>query len=319
MQLNSIIHGVDVAKDELCVGQLGAGAVQRVSNDAVSIRAWLRQLPKGSIVAMESTGRYHRLLAQLAYKAGMRVYVLNARNVHFYAKALGMRSKTDRVDTGVIARYVAEHQDQLHPWRPEVALPSRVEELIHRRAVVVTKRESLRQCLRECPELKQAWQRLDQAFGDFLRCTEAKIKALVKVDEVLRTAQRRIQTVIGFGPVGSCLLAGLLNRIPFASSDALVAYSGWDPRPDDSGRKRGRRRLTKAGPAYMRKQWYMVGFTAARTKALKPVYLALRARGLATTEAAIVLARKLLRAAYAVWKTGRPFDLDVFLGKPRPA
>ena len=62
----------------------------------------------------------------------------------------------------------------------------------------------------------------------------------------------------------------------------------------------------------------MVGFTAARTKALKPVYLALRARGLATTEAAIALARKLLRAAYAVWKTGRPFDLDMFLGQPRP-
>lgn len=318
MQLNSMIHGVDVAKDELCVGPLGSKAVQRVSNDAASIDIWLRQLPKGSIVAMESTGRYHRLLAQLAYKAGMRVYVLNARNVHFYAKALGMRSKTDRVDTAVIAQYVAEHQDKLHPWRPEVALPGPVEELIRRRALVVTKRESLRQCLRECPELKEAWQRLDQALGDFLRCIEAKIKTRIKTDEKLCTAQRRIQTVIGFGPLGSALLAGLLDRIPFASSDALVAYSGWDPRPDDSGRKRGRRRLTKAGPAYMRRQWYMVGFTAARTKALKPVYLALRARGLATTEAAIALARKLLRAAYAVWKTGRPFDLDMFLGQPRP-
>jgi len=31
---------------------------------------------------MESTGRYHQLLAQMAIHAGMHVYVLNARDVH---------------------------------------------------------------------------------------------------------------------------------------------------------------------------------------------------------------------------------------------
>jgi transposase len=319
MQSNSMIHGVDVAKDELMVGHLGDKAVHRLDNKAAAIRCWLRRLPQGSVVAMESTGRYHRLLAQLAFEAGMRVYVLNARNVHFYAKALGTRSKTDRVDTGVIARYVAEHQDKLHPWRPEQSLPSPAEDLIRRRALVVTKRESLRQSLRECPQLKQAWQQLDRAFGEFLRRADAQLNALIKADETLRAAQRRIQTVVGFGPLGSALLACLLQRIPFASSDSLVAYSGWDPRPDDSGRKRGKRRLTKSGPAYMRKQWYMAGFTAARMKALKPAYEALKARGLATTEAAIILARKLLRAAYSVWKTGRPFDLATFLGQPKSA
>ena len=53
--------------------------------------------------------------------------------------------------------------------------------------------------------------------------------------------------------------------------------------------------------------------------ALKPLYEALRARGLASTEAFVILGRKLLRAAYAVWKTGRSFDLDTFLGRPQPA
>lgn len=319
MQSNSMIHGVDVAKDELFVGQPGSKAVHRLDNKAAAIRCWLRSLPKGCVVAMESTGRYHRVLAQLAFEAGMKVYVLNARNVHFYAKGLGMRSKTDRVDTGVIARYVAEHQDKLHPWRAEQSLPSRSEDLIRHRGLVVAKRESLRQSLRDCPDLKEAWQQLDRAFGEFLRRADAQLKALINADETLRAAQSRIQTVVGFGPLGSALLASVLQRIPFASSDSLVAYSGWDPRPEDSGRKRGRRRLTKAGPAYMRRQWYMVGFTAARMKALKPAYEALRTRGMATTEAAIILARKLLRAAYAVWKTGRPFDLARFLGQPKSA
>lgn len=43
---------------------------------------------------------------------------LDLKDVHFYAKALGMRAKTDKVDAGVIVRYVAEHHQSLHPWQP---------------------------------------------------------------------------------------------------------------------------------------------------------------------------------------------------------
>lgn len=317
MQSDPNVYGVDVAKDELFTGALGRNTVQRVANKEDAVRAWLRQLPKGSVVAMESTGRYHLLLARLAHQAGMRVYVLNARNVRRYAEGLGVRGKTDRLDTDVIARYVAEHQNKLHQWLPEVSQLSTVEELIRRRTVVVAKRESLRQCMGHCPQLRDAWQQLDRAFATLVHCIEAKVKAAIKADDKLRAGQKNIQTVIGFGPLGSSLLAGLLERIPFARSDSLVAYTGWDPQPADSGRRRGRRQLTKAGPAYLRKQWYMVGLTAARSRALKPTYEALRAKGLTSTEAIIILARKLLRVAYAVWKSGRPFDLNKLIGSPQ--
>jgi hypothetical protein len=45
-----------------------------------------------------------------------------------------------------------------------------------------------------------------------------------------------------------------------------------------------------------------MGFAALRKNALKPLYLALRAKGYAPTQAFIILERKLLRAAFAVWK-----------------
>jgi transposase len=313
MQLNSMIHGVDVAKDELVVQGLGHASTVHLGNNAAEIRAWLGKLPKGSTVAMESTGRYHQLLARLAHAAGMQAYVLNARRLFFYARGLEVRGKTDRVDAGVIARYVAEHGAKLHQWQPARQEHSRIDELIRRRAVAVTKRESFRQCLVGCQDLEAEFKKLDQALQAFVHFIDRKINELIQADEKLRAARSLIQGVVGFGPVGSALLAVLLERIPFATSDALVAYSGCDPRPDDSGRRRGRRKLSKAGPSYLRKQWYMVGLSAARSKALSPMYQALRARGLATTEAAIILGRKLLRAAYSVWKTKRPFELQTFL------
>ena len=98
---NFFKSGVDVGKAELLVAkqpsdkQQPIGEKLRLPNTDSAIVKWLRTLPPGSPIAMESTGRYHQRLALLAIQAGMKVYVLNARDVHFYSKALGMRGKTD--------------------------------------------------------------------------------------------------------------------------------------------------------------------------------------------------------------------------------
>lgn len=78
-------------------------------NDASAITRWFASLPKDCSIAMESTGRYHLLLARLALQAGLNVEVLNARDVRFYAKALRARAKSDALDCVVIPRYLQVH------------------------------------------------------------------------------------------------------------------------------------------------------------------------------------------------------------------
>jgi transposase len=313
MQTNPSIIGVDVSKAELVAAREGEATARHIGNEVADIRAWLQQLPCGSVVAMEATGKYHLPLAKLAHAAGMRVFILNACDVYFYAKAIGCRGKTDRVDAFVIARYATEHHKKLHQWTPAAADHTRIDELLRRRALIVAKRDALRQTLAGLKDVTTAVKQLEQAFDDLLRTIEEKVQSLVAADPVLAPVQRRLAGVIGFGPVGSALLAVLLTRIPFANADALVAYSGMDPRPRDSGQMRGRRRISKRGPAYLRRQWFLAGFSASHSKALKPVYQALRAKGFATTEAFLILGRRLLRAAYAVWKTEKPFDVTKML------
>ncbi|MES3041510.1 MAG: IS110 family transposase [Pseudomonadota bacterium] len=308
-------HGVDVAKDEVVIAVHGQTAVRAIANEGAAIDAWLATLSKGSIVAMESTGAYHQLLAQRAHDAGMQVFVLNARDVHFYAKAMGARGKTDRVDAALIARYAAEHHAKLHTWQPGDGAQKRIEELLGRRATLVTKRESVRQAFKGDHGLASELKQLDQSFNQLLAAIDAKVDELIAADSALATGRKRIASVTGFGPHGSALLAVLFARIPFANVDAVVAYSGLDPRPNDSGKKRGTRKLSKRGPAHMRRQLYLSGFAASHSKALKPLYQALRAKGFATTEAFVILGRKLLRAAFAVWKSGEPWDATKLLPK----
>jgi len=75
-------------------------------------------LPEAIHLGVESTGDYHRLLAERAHARGITVYVLNPHDVHHYARALGRRAKTDRVDAALLARYLAQEHAGLHPWQP---------------------------------------------------------------------------------------------------------------------------------------------------------------------------------------------------------
>lgn len=308
MQSDHQIIGVDVSKDTLAHAFLGSSSTPSISNTEASIRNWLQRLPAGSILAMESTGAYHQLLAALAHAAGMQVFVINARDVYFYAKALGTRGKTDRVDAQVIARYVAEHRLRLHAWKPASAAQQLLCDLVRRRNAVTTHRVALRQTLGASKSLGGELGCLEAQFDRLLDALDRQIKDCIDSDEEIKQADRRLQTITGIKLVGSALLLSILGRIPFANVDALVAYSGLDPRPNDSGRKRGRRTLSKKGPPELRRQMYLAGFSAARSKAFKAVYQSLLAKGFKPTEAFVILGRKILRIAWAVWNSGKPFD-----------
>ena len=67
------IVGVDVASKEL-VAYREDGAWVTVPNQKRDIGALLKDLPKGAIVALEATGGYGHLLAELACKKGFTVY-----------------------------------------------------------------------------------------------------------------------------------------------------------------------------------------------------------------------------------------------------
>lgn len=308
MQANEVFVGVDVAKDTLVSCTWGAPQRQLVPNEERAIKEWLKTLLPRAVVGMESTGRYHQELARLAHQAGLRVYVLNAKDVYFYAKALGARGKTDPGDAQVIARYVAEHHGSLHAWAPGTATQLRVQELLQRRARIAVCRASVRQALTGLDELAPAVLQLEQQFEQLLRRIDREVQALVASESQLSQGSAMLQSICGIGPQSAALLAALLSRIEFANADALVAYSGLDPRPCDSGTKSGRRRLSKRGSPNLRRQLYLAAMAATRSKAMGSIYQAIKAKGFKSTQALVILARKLLRIVWAVWKSGKPFD-----------
>lgn len=309
MQAAVRIVGVDVSEAELVSvvhGEIGSGTV--IANDAGAIQSWLRTLAPGSVVAMEATGRYHRVLAELAHAAGMTVFVLNARDVYYYAKALGARGKTDRLDAAVIARYAAEHRAQLQVWRPAAGVEQQLQDLLNRRWMLTRQLVTLKQSLRDVPTLREVGQRLEREYERAFEEIDRQLETLVKSQDTLSQGVARLRSITGFGAQASIRLGATFSRLAFDNADAVVAYSGLDPRPCDSGTKKGKRRLSKRGSGDLRRQLYLAAFAASRSKVFGAEYQRLRAKGFATTQALVILARRLLRIAWGVWRTGVPFD-----------
>ena len=194
MQEVNVFIGVDVAKAELVTAVHDQAGCRSIANEADAISAWLRELPDGAALAVESTGRYHQLLATLASAAGLQVFVLNARDVYFYAKALGARAKTDRVDAHVIARYVAEQHTRLRLWQVPHVLLSQVQCLLGQRWTAVSKRTALRQSLQGCDgAIACQVQALDAAFAALLQAIDARIMQLFDDDAPLRAQRKLLQ------------------------------------------------------------------------------------------------------------------------------
>ena len=301
--------GVDVAKDEIVVAcSESSFPVRQIANQRVALLAFLKNLPTGSRIGVESTGSYHELFAEAAHQLGFAVFMLNPKDTRHYAKAVGLRGKTDRVDAELIARMIAHEHTKLHAWIPPTPQQREMDRLIKRRATLVALREAVEMSLHELDGFAVDLKALRTRFNQLIARLDLRVKALVEADPERKQNFARLCTISGVGPVIGTALVNTLERVPLKSADAFVAFTGLDPRADDSGRHRGKRRLSKRGPAELRRLLYMAAMSAINTKTWRPLYEHYRAKGLSSTATLVILARRIARTAWSIYTHKTEFD-----------
>jgi len=301
--------GVDVAKDEIVVAcSESSFPVRQIANQHAAVLAFLKNLPAGSRIGIESTGSYHELFAEAAHQLGFRVFLLNPKDTRHYAKAVGLRGKTDRVDAKLLARMIAHEHTKLHAWIPPTAQQREMDRLIKRRATLVALRQAVEMSLHELDGFAADLKALRTRFNQLIARLDLRVKALLEADPERKQNFARLCTISGVGPVIGTALVNTLERVPLKSADAFVAFTGLDPRPDDSGQHRGKRRLSKRGPAELRRLLYMAAMSAISTKTWRPLYEHYRAKGLSSTATLVILARRIARTAWSIYTHKTEFD-----------
>lgn len=302
--------GIDVAKADVVIATYGDTATRSITNTATALKSWLRTLPPDSRLGLESTGNYHELLAALAHGAGFTVYLLNPKDVRHYAQSVGTRAKTDQVDARLLARFIAREHETLHPWQPPTPVQRQLDTLLKRRATLVRARGAIRQSMERLTSLKTEINTTFKAVDALLDAIDREIEQILASQPDIQAQAKCLRSVPGIGLLTGAALLNLFRRLPDANADAVVAFTGLDPRPCDSGQKRGRRRLSKRGPGELRRLLFNAAMSAAKTNIWRPYYERERAKGLPTTAALIVIARRLIRVAFALFKKQIHFNPD---------
>lgn len=349
--MNRKTIAIDLAKDVFELAIDGGGAVERQRLTRVKFQQLSAHLPPSRIV-MEACGSAHHW-ARWFIARGHTVVMLPAQHVRAYRRG----NKTDRGDA--LALLQADRVADLVPVPVKSIEQQNLQHLHRLREqwkrTRVARINALRGILREHGHafpaatdtfLANAMATVEQdpapaMLRPALHALQAEItfleEQMTDIEQQLRTLTRHnpeVQALQGIAGIGlltaTATVAAVGTPQHFKSGRQFSAWLGITPREHSSGHRRTLGSITRRGNVYLRTLFIHGArsalLSAKRTAKLHPEQLTRLQRWALDLEqrvghnkAAVGLANKLTRIAWAVWRHAREFDGNWSTGLPRPA
>jgi transposase len=291
----SIVYvGLDVAKLSLELHL--AGKSHPLTNNAKGYTQLLKLLrtQPGAHVLCEATGGYEQPVVQVLHVAGLPVSVVEAGRVRHFAKAQGLRAKTDPIDAAVLTAYgIAFRPIATPPVPPQ---QRQLADLAQRRRQLIQTGVSERNRAEHYTDpfcVRQTRQLLKTLEKQIAQCDLA-IARLIAADAVLAHKAKRLHTIPGVGPVVAATVLAEMPELGQLTKQTAAALAGVAPYNRDSGSQKGQRHIG-GGRRTVRCALYMAALSAIRyDRILKEFYLRLRAAGKKPLVAMTACMRKLI-------------------------
>lgn len=287
--------GVDVSKSRLDVAIESSGECWNVANAEAGINDLIARLNRMALgrVVVEATGGQERLLVESLSAAGLPVSLVNPKQVRHFARGLGRRAKTDRIDALVLARFGQVTQPILYLRLSEqeedlAALVDRRQQLVDDLTAEKNRLGTARPAARESLEAHIRW--LEQEVESLRR----QIEDLLQQTADLKSKDEILQSTPGVGLITSVTFLAALPELGRLNRKQAAALVGVAPFNHDSGATYGAR-YCSGGRASVRTALYMATLSAIRCNPLiRDHYAQLKDRGKPSKVALVACMRKLL-------------------------
>jgi transposase len=310
--------GIDVAKLKfnICLiredGKLRHRVFANTPTGFNHLSEWLMKNHVARVHAcLEATGTYSEALATYLHDNGHQVSLVNPAATKSYSGAQLSRTKTDRVDAELIARFCLTQKPQLWvPAAPEIrelqALVRRLDALIEMHTMELNRLSSGV----TTTEVKDSLESVINHLEEQIKRTEKLIHKQINNHPQLRADRDLLLSIPGLGEATVARLMSEINFHQYESAREVAAFAGLVPRLRESGKSvRGRPRLSKMGRPRIRRSLYFPAVTALRCNpAIKEWASGLRERGKCEMQIIGAVMRKLIHLAYGVLKSGKPYD-----------
>lgn len=281
------------------------------------IAALLAKTPEDAHYVMEATGIYHARLALRLYESGRGVSVINPLVIKRFAQMQLSRVKSDKADAALIRHYGMQHELAL--WAPEASEVIELQEahgwlddLIRERTRLCNRQEARAHRPKPSAFVKKQMAAQLRQLDNQIKACERHLEVLVK--KSFPELYARLLTIPSVGPktaIELIIVTGGFKR--FEDVKGLCAYIGVSPTTFRSGSSvNGKGSIAKLGQGRIRQLLYLCSWTAKSCNpACRALYERMKAAGKPPKVINIAIAHKLLRQAFAVAMTNRPFSAEL--------
>ena len=310
-----IFVGIDVSKATLEMALDDSSKTQTLGNDDAGVDALIAKLKpladKVAVVLLEATGRLEQRAAAALCANGFAVMVVNPRQAHDFAKALGYLSKTDSTDVRALSHFARTLHTSERRERLLYKLPTPEQEtllaMVTRRGQLVGMRvaESNRLASAHVSQRKSILvhlKMLDRQIGQIDDDAQRHLKDHFKDKLAL------LKGLKGVGAGTQAMLMAALPELGTLTHREIAKLVGVAPLNCDSGKFKGKR-TTWGGRANVRAALYMAALSASRfDPTIKAFYQRLLLAGKPKKVALTACMHKLLTIINAVIKSGTPWQ-----------
>jgi transposase len=308
MNAEATVVGIDVSKAQLDVAAVPEGAAFREANDETGIAALVPRLKalRPALVVMEATGGYETAAATAISAAGIRLAVVNPRQVRDFAKASGQLAKTDRIDAHVIAKFGQAIDPQVSILADEDT--RELQAMLVRRSQLIAMRtqEKNRLAIAVGPIRKPikehiAW--LDRHIAGL----DLDLTNKLRTSPAWKAQEDLLRSFKGIGPVNARTMLTDLPELGTLNRKKIAALVGVAPFNCDSGKFKGQRHIW-GGRCRVRNALFMAATSAIRfNPEIRTFYERLTGRGKPHKVALVACMRKMLTILNTMAKTHEPW------------
>lgn len=291
--------GIDAGKTSLDFYISPVGVRLQVNNDKTGVKSLARHCARHGVklLALEATGKFHRLAHEMLHDTGVPVAVVNPFRSRQFADSMGRLAKSDTIDAEVLAAFAERMTPQ--PTLPPSARHKALRELHTARRQTVDEAADLKRQLQTTDHplaAEQIRQRITLVEGH-KAALEQEIYAIVAVDPDMSRKLKILMSIPGIGKITATLLISDLWELGEVNARQIASLAGVAPMNWDSGVKNGNR-VVRGGRKSVRNALYMCALSCvSRSGSSGSFYRRLIQRGKNPKVALTAVMRKLVIAA----------------------
>lgn len=323
--------GLDIgsAKIDACISVIDARqhvtikGTRQFSNTVAGFKqmdTWIKGKQKVSdiplVMNMEATGIYHEQCAYFFHDKGYQLSVVLPNKAKRYLQSFGYKSKNDQIDSKGLSRMGAEQN--LGCWQPRGRffydlrlLTRQLQNLQELKTISENQLHALEFGMYQSRLVVKQHKKLIATYEQQIEILNNAIAQHLESDPVIWKKVQNLLAIKGIGVLTIAVVLAETNGFElFTSSRQLVSFAGYDAVENQSGKHKGKTRISKKGNSRIRRCLHMPAFSVVMHQKgiFKNLFERVFERSGLKMKGYVAVQKNVLVILYSVWKRNERFD-----------